>query len=251
MPNPFRCFIIMPFDNKFILVRDMIKDVVSDAIQGTAIRADDIFEVGEVVAQVRAAIEQSDFCVADITGNNPNVMWEIGYARALEKDVVALRQHTEDIPFDIRTERFFTYSLSDLNAAKAPIAKAVKNLASALVTNPPPLGWLYDELSTLKESLSQCYPTRHRDLLSIVQTAVREAAGGEWQLGHEERLMRQIASTSKGDEAQNAFWWLIAQGVFAYDQIDIFQYGGNNGWKTNLELVKLSKRGAALLNHLR
>jgi hypothetical protein len=246
-----RCFIIMPFKTEFLPVRDMIREVVQQAIQATAIRADDIFEVGEVVAQVRQAIQRADFCVADVTGNNPNVMWEIGYARALEKDVVALRQHTEDIPFDIRTERFFTYSLSDLNAAKAPIAKAVKNLASALVANPPPLGWFYDELSTLKQNLSQCYPTKRRDLLSIVQTAVKQEGAGEWQVGHEERLMRQIASTSKGDEAQNAFWWLIAQGVLTYDQIDIFQYGGNNGWKTNLDLVTLSKRGAALLNHLK
>src|ERR1051325_2090077 len=251
MPKPLRCFIIMPFHKKFIPVRDMIKDVVCDAIQGTAIRADDIFEVGEVVAQVRAAIEQSDFCVADITGNNPNVMWEIGYARALGKSVVVLRQHSEQIPFDVRTERFFKYSLADLTAAKMPITRAIKTIESDLANHPSSLSWRYDELTTLRDALSRCQPTqRGRNLLTILCDAIKNSPIAKWRNKDERRLMQQLAATSKGDEAQNSFWWLVAHGVLSYDQIECFQIGGSNGWRTNLELVELSSRGMALLNCL-
>jgi hypothetical protein len=61
--------------------------------------------------------------------------------------------------------------------------------------------------------------------------------------------MRAIAKVNSGF-AQDAFWWLIVHGVLIYDQIETFQDGGN-GWNSNLPLVTLSDRGAALLNGLR
>ena len=41
-------------------------------------------------------IERSDFIIMDITGQNPNVLWELGFCRALGKHIVVLSQKTDD-----------------------------------------------------------------------------------------------------------------------------------------------------------
>ena len=56
------------------------------------------------------AISSSDFTIAvaspDPTGvPNPNVMLEIGYARALRKPVLLLTDAPDTLPFDLRTQR--------------------------------------------------------------------------------------------------------------------------------------------------
>ena len=40
---------------------------------------------------------------------NPNVMLEIGYARALSKPVLMLTDAPDTLPFDLRTQRALTY----------------------------------------------------------------------------------------------------------------------------------------------
>ena len=45
---------------------------------------------------------KADLIVADLTGRNPNVFYETGYAHALNKRVILLTQRAEDIPFDLK-----------------------------------------------------------------------------------------------------------------------------------------------------
>jgi hypothetical protein len=71
----------------------------------------------------------------------------------------------------------------------------------------------------------------------------------EWQSNDADRLATALLRTA-GPAAQDAFWWLIALGVYAYDQIDEFQLKGSNGIRDNLPLVHLSARGVHLLNQL-
>jgi nucleoside 2-deoxyribosyltransferase len=47
-------------------------------------------------------IKSAHVVVADMTGRNSNVYYEVGYAHALGKDVVLLTQRAEDLPFDLR-----------------------------------------------------------------------------------------------------------------------------------------------------
>jgi hypothetical protein len=52
--------------------------------------------------QVYNQITKADLIVSDMTGRNPNVFYETGYAHALGKKVVLLTQQSEDIPFDLQ-----------------------------------------------------------------------------------------------------------------------------------------------------
>ena len=59
---------------------------------------------------IQQAIERSDFVIADLTGGNPNVMYEVGFAQALRKPVLFMVQEgSTDIPRDIRGNLFVVY----------------------------------------------------------------------------------------------------------------------------------------------
>ena len=251
MLKPLTCFIIMPFDDRFLPVRNVIRKVVGATNRGRAIRSDDIFRPGNVVDQLKDAIQHADFCVADVTENNPNVMWEIGYAAALQKPVIAIRQHSEQIPFDVRQERFFNYELDKISAIRPTLAKAVKSVVADLASRTPFLAWRYDELAVLKQKLARCRPhAQGKDLLQILTEAMKRPDQSLWQVGDEERLMKSIASITGKVERTDCFWWLIVYGVFVFGQINRFQVRGSVAYGDNLELVKFSDRGIALLNLL-
>ncbi len=251
---PIQCFIIMPFADEFLPIRDAIRDAVESASDGgRAIRADDIFRPGNVVAQVQNAIRAADFCVADVTGNNPNVMWEAGFASALGKSVVAVRQNAEQPPFNIRVDRIFQYQRERLDDLRDELKKVSAQLLPEIEANPPPLGWRYDEITELSRRLRLCTPLQQgRDLLSLLGEAVRVDRNEPWARGDEARLMAAIQRVqSSPTEHQNAFWWLTVHGLFGYDQIRRFQSGASNGVQSNLELVDLTPRGIAFLEWLR
>lgn len=55
-----------------------------------------------ILDRIYNQISKADIIVADMTGRNPNVFYEVGYAHALGKTVILLTQKAEDIPFDLK-----------------------------------------------------------------------------------------------------------------------------------------------------
>ena len=86
-------------------------------------RADDIFSDGAIVEDIWKAIINAFVLVADCTGRNPNVFYEIGIAHAMGKPVVLLTQDSSDVPFDVRHLRLIRYKAT---------ATGFKRLESAL-----------------------------------------------------------------------------------------------------------------------
>lgn len=58
----------------------------------TVARADDFFTANVVISDIWDAINFADVVVADCTGRNPNVFYEIGLAHVIGKPVVLLAQ---------------------------------------------------------------------------------------------------------------------------------------------------------------
>jgi len=122
------CFAMMPFRQESDPVyRNLIKPVVEQ--QGLAcLRADEIAAPGLISEQIRAAIQQSRLCVVDVSGKNPNVLYELGIAETLGKPTVLLVQSIEDIPFDIRSIRVIEYDMQALEAARRSLALAIQHI---------------------------------------------------------------------------------------------------------------------------
>ena len=125
-------FILMPFDEgSTALYTDFIRPVL--AKEGfTVARADDIESNRNILRDVIEGIDKSDLVVAELTGNNPNVLYELGLAHALRKPVLHLTQNIDDVPFDLRSYRMIEYSrdFSKIGEAKEKLgsnARAFSN----------------------------------------------------------------------------------------------------------------------------
>ena len=62
------------------------------------------------MGDIWSAINAARIIVADCTGRNPNVMYEIGLAHAIGKYTILLAQSIRDVPFDLRHLRYIIYS---------------------------------------------------------------------------------------------------------------------------------------------
>lgn len=47
-----------------------------------------------------------------LTGNNPNVYYELGIAESAARPIIVLRHRGDDVPFDVKDVRFIEYDLN-------------------------------------------------------------------------------------------------------------------------------------------
>jgi hypothetical protein len=128
-------FVLMPFADEFDDVWAAIKDV-SARRNLKCIRADTITLPGRITAQIMDAIRAATAIVADVTGNNPNVMFELGYADALGKPIVVLNQKLAEAPFDLKDWRQITYSIKALETMQ----RTLSQFLDQVVVNSRPAG---------------------------------------------------------------------------------------------------------------
>jgi len=107
-PRPF-VFVLMPFEAKFDdHYRLGIKAAAEDAGYYCERLDEQIFEE-TMLARIYNQIAKADVVVADMTGRNPNVFYEVGYAHALNKRTILLTSVADDIPFDLRHHFHIVY----------------------------------------------------------------------------------------------------------------------------------------------
>jgi hypothetical protein len=93
----------------------------------TCRRGDDISSAGDVLRQIWISLLQASLVIADLTGANGNVLYELGLAHVIGHQVILLTQDIANVPFDLRQQRHIIYS------ATAPgLQKLIVDLASAI-----------------------------------------------------------------------------------------------------------------------
>jgi hypothetical protein len=103
-----RAFVIMPFAVDFEEVYALLKTTLEAAGFSVA-RADDMLSHQSILQDIVRGIWEADLIVADLTGSNPNVYYELGLAHALNKRVILLTQEVSGLPFDLRGYRVIGY----------------------------------------------------------------------------------------------------------------------------------------------
>lgn len=106
-------FVAMPFKGEYFteVYEDAIKKAVEDAGLQCK-RADEIFDTDVIIESIENDLGNCLLVVAGLTGRNANVFYEIGYARALGKEVILLTRGSEDVPFDLQHRRYIKYGTS-------------------------------------------------------------------------------------------------------------------------------------------
>jgi hypothetical protein len=108
-------FVIMPFAEPFAPVyTDVIKPLAAE-LKLTVLRGDELSSSrGSVMEEVWSALNACRFVIAEITGGNDNVFYELGVAHTLNKPAILITQSAtpEGVPFDIRHLRYLRYENS-------------------------------------------------------------------------------------------------------------------------------------------
>lgn len=130
-----KCFVIQPFDNTF---NKRFKDIFKPAIKAANLepyRVDHDLSTRIPIDNIEEGIRDSAICFADITTNNPNVWYELGFAFAAGKDVVMVcsDERTGGFPFDIQHRHTIKYSIkskSDFEDLEKDITEKIKAFLS-------------------------------------------------------------------------------------------------------------------------
>lgn len=127
------CFVVMPFASP---IGGYYETVYHPAIERTklrSVRADaDIYGTGKIIDQIWRGIQEARVLVAELTGRNANVLYELGLAHALRKPVVLVSSNKDDVPFDVQHVRVIYYDKDDPFWGQKLIEKVSENIMSAL-----------------------------------------------------------------------------------------------------------------------
>jgi hypothetical protein len=126
---PGTCFVLMPFRTSFRKVLTTVRSAC-DGLKLSCARADDISKAGHIMEEVLRGIVESEYVVADLTGKNPNVFYELGIAHTCKdtSKVIMITQRKDDVPFDLQSMRYFKYrpDTSGLAKLKADLTEAMQ-----------------------------------------------------------------------------------------------------------------------------
>lgn len=130
------CFVISPIGTEGSDIRrradQLLRHIISPAVGVCgfeAIRADQISEPGLITTQVIHHIIEDPLVIADLTGSNPNVFYELAIRHAIRKPLVQIIQKDDKIPFDVAGMRTIPVDHRDLDSveeAKQEIERQIK-----------------------------------------------------------------------------------------------------------------------------
>jgi hypothetical protein len=95
-------FVVMPFSPVWNDAYELGIKPACEAAGAECARVDEQIFLETILDRIYAQIERADLIIAEMTGRNPNVYYEAGFAHGLAKPVILLTNSAEDIPFDLR-----------------------------------------------------------------------------------------------------------------------------------------------------
>ncbi len=97
MTDKIRCHLSIPRQKEFHDVRDLVELTLQRLNVGLILPQGQ--ELGALarnpIQQAQEQIQEADFIIADVTSNNPNVLYEVGFAHGLKKSVLLLVRENE------------------------------------------------------------------------------------------------------------------------------------------------------------
>lgn len=130
-------FVIMPFSSDFHAVYHQAIRTLADELNLNILRGDDFSSSrGSIISEVWAAINACRLVIADITGGNDNVYYELGMAHTLNKPSILITQpiSPDAVPFDIRHLRYIQYENTPpgIDRLRSDLGAAVSRLLTDL-----------------------------------------------------------------------------------------------------------------------
>lgn len=108
-------FIAMPFNEK---TEDIYTFGIQEPVNSSGFlceRIDMTTFTGDILAQIKSRIETAHLIIADLSGANPNVYLEVGYAWGRNQPTLLIASNSEELRFDVKGQRCIIYkNIKDL-----------------------------------------------------------------------------------------------------------------------------------------
>lgn len=139
-----RCFIITPIGGERSDIRDaldgLLKSVLEPVLLEVGFKDEDITvahqmkDSGSINTQLITRIIEDELCIVNLTGLNPNVMYELAIRHAVGKPVVIIAEKGTKLPFDIIDQRTIFYLNTMLGAVQ--LKETLRDMVDNILTNP-------------------------------------------------------------------------------------------------------------------
>jgi len=126
-------FVLQPFGKETDAAYALICEATAKA-GVTVARADTISLKGNIVGTIFSVIQQAALIIADVSHGNPNVMYELGFAQALNKPIILVAAGIRTVPFDLAGLRVLIYDLKD----PSDFIHRLRNAIDQAISRPEP-----------------------------------------------------------------------------------------------------------------
>lgn len=137
------CFVIGPIGNELaplgsaariswessLEIYERVIRAACEFLDIEAVRADQISITGDITEQIFRHLFEADLVIADLTGANANVMYELGLRHSLRKLTIQVADIATPLPFDVNAVRTIMIDRSQLG-----LVEARKRLVAAIET---------------------------------------------------------------------------------------------------------------------
>lgn len=131
-----KCFVICPIGSSQSSERNHSDQLLNHILKPVALehgyeisRADTLPKSGLITTQIITSLIDSDLVIADLTGGNPNVFYELAIRHATNKPYIQMADIKSALPFDIQGVRTIQFNLNDLD-----VVSSVKKELNAQIT---------------------------------------------------------------------------------------------------------------------
>lgn len=129
--NKPKLFVVMQFSDEYNKLYEEVILPISEKMGFDCVRADEFFTSTPILKDIISSIEEASAIIAEITPDNPNVFYEIGYSHAINKPTILLcDRKREKLPFDISGFRtlFYENSIAGKSKIEKSLNKYLENI---------------------------------------------------------------------------------------------------------------------------
>lgn len=125
-PRP-HIFAAMPFDSRYDDVFLVAMSYAAEQVGSVCKRVDKVEFSGDIVTEIEKLIREARAVIIDLSESKPNVLYEAGYAHALNKPVVHIcSTPLGDLPFDVAQWNTLSYSQGRTFSLKRPLTRRLR-----------------------------------------------------------------------------------------------------------------------------